>query len=644
MNNFSRDTIPFTLPLLLSIYEFSGSRDPKKAATTAEIRRAIGGDASRAEVRFQPTRKAQEAVGGLEGLTGELIVTYDVDRKEERNEIQVVDGYFVHFFTPDQLPVLPKHVTFVLDVSGSMEGEKLQQLKDAMFTILNDMSDKDFLTLITFSSSANSWTSERGSITGVDLKSSPMAATAENRQRAIAHILELKATGGTNINEALQKAVQLAGSMAASGALPPDMQSLVVFLTDGQPTEGETDGATIRQNLRVRNRVSEKSIPIYCIAFGRDADFGLVKAIAEEAAGAFARQVYEGSDAALQLEDFYALIASPLLAQLKFVYVGDGALEVQNQSLTATSVSNLFQGGEFVVAGKMVQPAGTKGTSRDRLKVMVAGRGSAAKVFSDQLLICLPPVEQDDTDHGVFTDDCEHPPVLQPRSEAQTFLKRLHAFLNIRQLLKTSSEANREKARLLALENNFVTEVTSLLVRRPDGGQEVASATNIRLSNRFPNAWPKSKSVASPVDYSDEELNDNYAEDEEIDYAVDEYDFRIASTPRASFDDDEVEVEASYGRCGVVGESSQLTLYTATYYRAENLTLTDSAADLSGGAGGRAVSARLTGPCCWVLYAELNYAGESVRLEPGTEYKSVTSLGRLLQKVKSAEKKDCREK
>ena len=178
MNNFSRDTIPFTLPLLLSIYEFSGSRDPKKAATTAEIRRAIGGDASRAEVRFQPTRKAQEAVGGLEGLTGELIVTYDVDRKEERNEIQVVDGYFVHFFTPDQLPVLPKHVTFVLDVSGSMEGEKLQQLKDAMFTILNDMSDKDFLTLITFSSTANSWTSEWGSITGVVLRSSPTAATA----------------------------------------------------------------------------------------------------------------------------------------------------------------------------------------------------------------------------------------------------------------------------------------------------------------------------------------------------------------------------------------------------------------------------------------------------------------------------------
>ena len=94
----------------------------------------------------------------------------------------------------------------------------------------------------------------------------------------------------------------------------------------------------------------------------------------------------------------------------------------------------------------------------------------------------------------------------------------------------------------------------------------------------------------------------------------------------------------------MVGESSQLTLYTATYYRAENLTLTDSVADLSGGAGGRAVSARLTGPCCWVLYAELNYAGESVRLEPGKEYKSVTSLGRLLQKVKSAEKKDCREK
>ena len=38
-------------------------------------------------------------------------------------EIQVVDGYFVHFVAPENLPPMAKHVIFVLDVSGSMEAQ-----------------------------------------------------------------------------------------------------------------------------------------------------------------------------------------------------------------------------------------------------------------------------------------------------------------------------------------------------------------------------------------------------------------------------------------------------------------------------------------------------------------------------------------
>ena len=39
-------------------------------------------------------------------------------------KLQVVDGYFVHFFAPSTLTVLPKHVVFILDTSGSMAGIK----------------------------------------------------------------------------------------------------------------------------------------------------------------------------------------------------------------------------------------------------------------------------------------------------------------------------------------------------------------------------------------------------------------------------------------------------------------------------------------------------------------------------------------
>jgi secreted protein with Ig-like and vWFA domain len=44
------------------------------------------------------------------------------------SHLQVVNGYFVHFFAPQGLPVVPKNVVFVIDVSGSMSGRKIEQV------------------------------------------------------------------------------------------------------------------------------------------------------------------------------------------------------------------------------------------------------------------------------------------------------------------------------------------------------------------------------------------------------------------------------------------------------------------------------------------------------------------------------------
>jgi Mg-chelatase subunit ChlD len=65
--------------------------------------------------------------------------------------LQVNDGYFVHFFAPTNLKPLHKHVVFVLDVSGSMGGRKIEQLKEAMTAILDDLNDGDYFNIIEFS-------------------------------------------------------------------------------------------------------------------------------------------------------------------------------------------------------------------------------------------------------------------------------------------------------------------------------------------------------------------------------------------------------------------------------------------------------------------------------------------------------------
>lgn len=62
------------------------------------------------------------------------------------------EGYFVHFFAPEFLPKLRKHIVFVLDYSGSMRGRKLDQLKEAMTEILSDISDDDYFSIVIFQS------------------------------------------------------------------------------------------------------------------------------------------------------------------------------------------------------------------------------------------------------------------------------------------------------------------------------------------------------------------------------------------------------------------------------------------------------------------------------------------------------------
>ena len=93
-----------------------------------------------------------------EGMLGQFIVQYDVDMSGvEGNEIQVQDGYFVHHFAPEGLQVLPRYVVFVVDISGSMDGIKLKQTKDAMVTVLDEMSEQDSFDIITFSSTVSIW-------------------------------------------------------------------------------------------------------------------------------------------------------------------------------------------------------------------------------------------------------------------------------------------------------------------------------------------------------------------------------------------------------------------------------------------------------------------------------------------------------
>ncbi len=483
------------------------------ANEVAQITTNVDNDPRKARIVYAPDVGSQKKKSG-DGLDGQFIVQYDVDRKNEGNDIQILDGYFVHFFAPnqDQLAKLPKHVVFVIDLSGSMSGTKLKQTKDAMVTILDDMDDKDFFNIITFSDDVMHWQPDLNETdpkevgarhAGLTHRGTPAMIT-----KALDYVLNLHTLGGTNINDGMVDAIKKVAEIRSKEALPAGTTSMIIFLTDGEPTTGVTSGSEIRRNIQTANEGLQ--IPVFGLAFGAGADFSLIKTISVENK-AFARRIYEAGDAAIQLEDFYLEIANPMLSNVKFQYVGAG---FKNNTVTNTKFDTFFDGNEYVVTGKIDtdQPL-------DELEIVVQGDGSSGQ-YTKRIAICLPPPiprplpavipvqdqEEVDTLPQPLTTirpiNCidpwfnyrPAPQIVDDRSESEKFMERLWAFKTIKDLLakdKKPEQAKneipelvdedeeydeveeeeepsfRDEAMTLALKFNFVTEVTSLVVTQP---------------------------------------------------------------------------------------------------------------------------------------------------------------------------------
>jgi secreted protein with Ig-like and vWFA domain len=95
-----------------------------------------------------------------------------------------VDGYFVHFFAPKGLTKGNKNILFILDVSGSMSGTKIRQVKESMKTILNDLGAGDLFNIMLFSSNPNMWRSDMQPV------------NSQTKQDALSFTNRMKADGG----------------------------------------------------------------------------------------------------------------------------------------------------------------------------------------------------------------------------------------------------------------------------------------------------------------------------------------------------------------------------------------------------------------------------------------------------------------
>jgi Ca-activated chloride channel family protein len=173
------------------------------------------------------------------------------------------DGYALITVTPPARlnRTTPRDLTFVIDVSGSMSGQKLVQAKAAGVQFLNSLERGDRFRLIAFSSDVRDWRGDWSTVTDESIRS------------ATRFLDDLRATGGTNIDGAVAAALS---ADSPRGRLP-----LVLMLTDGAPTVGETNADAIARHaadLRGKAR-------LFTFGLGADVNAALMEQLALQGRG-----------------------------------------------------------------------------------------------------------------------------------------------------------------------------------------------------------------------------------------------------------------------------------------------------------------------------------------------------------------------
>lgn len=435
----SREITALRIPPLrndiLESYEVSTSNE------LAEVSRP---SPKTAYIRYSPSTFQQKMISS-KGVSGLFKVQYDVRRSLDAGDIYVVNGYFTHFFAPVGIEPLRKRILFVLDISGSMSfGRKIIQLKEAMTHILKDLKEEDLFNIITFESTSFAWSE------------SMRKATQENINEATEMVQDLMAEGGTNVNEALLDGLNIlqhVKDLQQSEVTAP----LIVFLTDGDPTVGVTSFKKILNNVDSKNK---QKIQIFCLAFGKEANFNFLKKISARN-NAVARTIYADSDAALQLTGFYDEISDVLLSKVSFSYLDN---TVNLTSVTQSQFPSFFDGSELVVAGKLNEL--DKDFNTLTLSVVGSSQHGVIELSDSKDVINMNQLEMPD---------------FKTSLNFETITERMWAYLTVKKLMKELLKTEnyllknnlREEALAIALKYNFVTPVTSMVVTKPEEKKQI---------------------------------------------------------------------------------------------------------------------------------------------------------------------------
>src|SRR5688572_15233326 len=208
------------------------------------------------------------------------------------------DGYFLLMLSPKddvaERELVNKDIVFVLDTSGSMAEEgKMEKARSALLFGIRTLREGDRFNVINFAGEEHLM--ERGLIT----------ADANGRRRGEEFVKNLRPTGGTNINDSLIASLKQFEKN--------DRPKMLVFMTDGLPTVGETNIEKISANVQKANVANVRIFPF---GFGYDVNTALLDKLGTENLG-ISDYVQPKEDLEMKVSNFFAKVSSPVLADLE---------------------------------------------------------------------------------------------------------------------------------------------------------------------------------------------------------------------------------------------------------------------------------------------------------------------------------------
>jgi len=225
---------------------------------------------------------------------------------------------------------VPREVTLVLDRSGSMNGPKLSQVTEAAMQILSGLENGERFRLIVYNE-------------GVDfLSSEALEVSKESVERARRYLEGIKPRGGTNIHDALVEALR---PTPKEGSLP-----LVLFLTDGLPTMGQTSERAIR-DLVVQGNPHRRRV--FTFGVGTDVNVPLLDALASESR-ATSCYVLPEEDVEVKVSGVFKKLQGPLLTDATLSLLDERGRKTPDRcrDLIPSRMPDLFEGDQLVVLGQ----------------------------------------------------------------------------------------------------------------------------------------------------------------------------------------------------------------------------------------------------------------------------------------------------